>query len=81
MKGLHAQAIQYVKKHYPDGLVEEIAVLKDKYGRAYYKVVVVEDEVVYGLEFNHLGGLMRSSQKPLYDEDYYEGGFYGAPEE
>lgn len=71
----------YITQHFPEGYLADIKTIEGEDGQISYKIDVNEYEDVYHLEFNEEGILIKHVSEPLYDEDYYEGSYYGAADE
>lgn len=77
MSKLPQPVAAYLNKHYPDVNMVSVNTRRDNSGHTLYKVVINQEEMVHHLTFSENGQLLNADTEPLYDEDYYEGGFYG----
>ncbi len=77
MQKLPYEILAYIRNHFQEGYLSDVKSLKDKNGQTSFKIEVTQNEVVHQLEFNGLGKLTKNHSKPRYEEDYYEGSFYG----
>jgi len=80
MKKLPFEISKYISDHYLEGQVTDIKTAKDKHGHKAYLVNISKNDMVYHLKFTESGKLITSDSEPIYDEDYYEGGFFGSEE-
>lgn len=75
---LPPEASAYIRDHFREEYLIEIKEEKDKHGHIYFKVEVSENDIIHHLKFDKNGKLIKSETEPTFEEDYYEGGFYGA---
>ncbi len=71
----------YIKDHFREGCLSDIKTERTESGHFQYKVKVYEDQLIHLLEFNEKGHLIKSDERPVYNEDYFEGMFYGNKDE
>lgn len=74
---LPAATLSYIKEHFKEGDITGSRALKNSHGQLIHRIEVTENEVIYQLDFNDEGKLLNRASWPVYDEDYYEGDFYG----
>lgn len=67
----------YISEHFRDGCQTDIQSRRSKSGPPQYKVKVYEDQIIHLLDFNEKGALVKHREIPAYEEDYYDGMFYG----
>lgn len=70
----------FIREHFRDGFLIDIAPSKNKNGDLTFKIKVDEDYVMHYLEFSSNGNLLSHESEPSFKEDYFEGSFYGSDE-
>jgi hypothetical protein len=73
-------ASKYIREHYRGGYLSKVTPVTTKSGKTIFKVEVTENDVIHHLTFNEEGKLMDHRDDPVYDDDYFEGSFYGEEE-
>lgn len=81
MHKLPHEVFTYIRDHFLDGHLVNVKTTKDEHGHLQFHVEVSENDVVHHLEYNEEGGLTKRWSDPAFDEDYYEGDYYGEREE
>lgn len=81
MKKLPHQASTYVRTHFENAFIKEVHEKKNEFGHLFYTVDLNSNDLAYHLEFNNDGELISSQTKPLFEEDLFDGEFYGEDEQ
>ncbi|MBI3133965.1 MAG: hypothetical protein HYZ14_04745 [Bacteroidetes bacterium] len=78
MQKLPDIAKNFVHTHFQDGNVQRVEEKVNLYGHTIYGVSIHCDDIIYYVEFNEKGDLVSYDTKPFFEDDYFEGGFYGS---
>lgn len=70
----------YINTHFREGFLTRTYSVRDQYGHKDYIVDISQNDLIYHLIFNEQGKLINETVDPAYDEDYFEGSFYGEDE-
>ncbi|RNL87776.1 hypothetical protein ED312_09885 [Sinomicrobium pectinilyticum] len=77
MNKLPHHVFTYIRKHFREGYFSNIESIRDKDGHLLFRAKIHENETIHHLEFNAQGSLLKHETEPMFEEDYYEGRFYG----
>jgi len=77
MQKIPFSASKYIREHFREGQLGKVTSYRSSGGHTVFKINLVENDIVYRLEFNEKGKLLKRESEPLYKEDYFEGSFYG----
>lgn len=79
MNKLPHHVFSYIRKHFREGYFRNIesVEVEDKDGHLLFRAKIYENEIIHYLEFNAEGQLLKHETEAVFEEDYYEGGFYG----
>jgi hypothetical protein len=78
MTKLPAKASKYIRDHFREGYLAHVTTGKRKNGRSFFRVKITQDDIHHYLEFGEHGDLTGTSDKPVFEDDYFEGSFYAA---
>lgn len=81
MQNLPKKIRVYITRRFSDGTVSDVRRVRSRKGNIFYLLEISEDEVLYRLRFDITGRLLRRVAEPRFDEDLYQGGFYGEPDQ
>jgi hypothetical protein len=70
----------YIRGHFKEYYHFDFSSEKNKEGNIIYKVELHENEILHLLEFNQKGKIIKHDTLPIFEEDFYEGNFYGKKE-
>lgn len=77
MQKLPHEISRYIRNKFREGYISDIKRIENKAGEIIFKARIIEDDIVHHLEFDEKGKVLKHETEPTYEEDYYEGDFYG----
>lgn len=77
MHKLPNEVSAYIKEYFVEGYLSDIQTSNDTKGLLVYNIVINDNELIHYLKFSKDGKLIRHRTEPLFEEDYYEGNYYG----
>ena len=80
MKNLPHKASVYIRTHFENAFIKRVTQQKGAMGHLEYLVDLDSNDLSYHLEFNEQGEIISTRSTPVFEDDLYDGEFYGGEE-
>lgn len=77
MRTLPVSVLSYIREHYREAERMEPMPDRDAYGKPLWRVRLYKGDHIYLLYFSDKGSFLKKESLPKFEDDYFEGGYYG----